>query len=136
MKSGNDSLSEKDTEDLKDRVDTIIMKPSHNDFIRTMLAVVNQNNLRSMYQGFQSTPKSDQDAGLVTRMWNKSGTLQTPWFQEEYNEQFYKVDKKYKAILEFPKDLAEDVGSGALRQKPGRRMVGMKRSRSKGFPRI
>ena len=113
MKADNNSLTEKDREDLKQEVYTT-MVTSHDDFIRSMLATANQANLRQMYEGFQSTPKPDPEGGFKVRMWNNNGTFETPWYWGEYNKAYYKEDKQYRVILDLPKDIGQQVGSGSL----------------------
>ena len=58
-----------------------------------MLATANPSNLRQVYIGFQSNPKPYEAGGLEVRMWNMNGTLQTPWYKEGYDEDYYKEDK-------------------------------------------
>ena len=114
MKADNRSLTEKDREDLKQAVFITIIEPSHQDYIKSMVATANPSNLRQMYKGFQSPPKPDKDKGLEIRMWNYQGKFQTPFYKEQYDEEFYKKKQLIKAVLEYPKDIKELVGSGSL----------------------
>ena len=84
MKADNNSLTEQDREDLKETLNIIMIKPSHDGFIRSMLATANQANLQKMYKGFQSTPKPDQEGGIEVRTWNNNGKIGTPWYRGEY----------------------------------------------------
>ena len=74
MKADNDSLTDQDRDDLKGAVLKNIIQLSHDDYVRTLLATTNPENIRTMYEGFQSTPKPDDEAGFVVKMWNNSGT--------------------------------------------------------------
>ena len=114
MKADNNSLTEQDRQNLKDAVFRNIIKPSHDAYVRTFLATANPANTRIIFEGFQSTPYPDQEGGFELRMWNNSGTYQTPWFGEEYIEDYYKEDKNHKVVLEFPDDIDKKVGSGFL----------------------
>ena len=105
MKADNDSLTQQDREDLKEAVFRNVIKPSHEDYIRTLLATANQEKLRVIYEGFQSTPKPAQEAGFEVKTWNNRGTYQTPWFGERYREDYYKEDKYLRVVLEYPSDI-------------------------------
>jgi hypothetical protein len=47
-------------------------------------------------------------------MWNSSGKYQTPFFKEKIGENDFKDDKILHIILDFPKTLAYQVGSGSI----------------------
>ena len=114
MKADNNSLTVKGRDDLKNAVYSTITKPSHDQFMRNMLATINTINLKQVYEGFQSTPMPNLEAGLEMTMWNNNGTLQTPDFGEEYDEDYYKEDKKYSVTIEFPKGMAQQMSSSLL----------------------
>ena len=48
MKADKDSLTEEDRDDLRESFYWNIIKPLHNDYIRTMLSTANPSNLRNM----------------------------------------------------------------------------------------
>ena len=114
MKADNNSLTEGDREQLKDAVFKNIIQPSHANYIKTLLATANPENLRIMYEGFQSTPKPAEVTGFEVKMWNNSGTQKTPWFGEKYREEYYKEDKYHRVVLELPNNIDRMVGSGSL----------------------
>ena len=91
-----------------------IIKPSHDDYIRTMLATANPSNLKDIYKGFQSSPLPGEEGGLEIRMWKHQGSLETPGFRGNYSEGYYKENKIQKMILEFPEGMDRIVGSGSL----------------------
>ena len=47
-------------------------------------------------------------------MWNLNGSITTPWFGEEYVEEYYKEDKDFLMVLEVPDDIKYQVGGGSL----------------------
>ena len=85
MKADDESLSDMDRESLKNYVTSIMIESSHQDFMRTMLATANPTNMDQIYKGFISIPRQNSDTGFEMRMWNYNGSLQTPWFEENYN---------------------------------------------------
>ena len=114
LTADNDSLTQQDREDLHEVVFRKIIKPSHEDYVKTLLATANQANIKIIYTGFQSPPKPDQETGFVVRMWNNSGTHRTPWFREKYREDYHKEDKYHRVLLEYPNDIDKQAGSGSL----------------------
>ena len=110
MMADNDSLTEQNRDDLKNGVYENIIEKPHQENIQRMLAIANPTNARQMYDGFQTTPQ----AGQRILMWNNNGSIQTPWFGEEYNEDFYIKDRQHHMILQFPENLAEQVGTESL----------------------
>ena len=114
MKADKNSLTNKDRDDLKRAVKERIIQPAHLDYIRRMLAYANLFNLKQVYKGFYSIPKPSEEAGLKMRMWSWNGTVQTPWYGEKYREEFYNENQQYMAVIDFPPDLAKQVGSGSL----------------------
>ena len=107
MKADNDSLTEDERKDLKLALFEIMMEPTHQAFIKSMLA--NPIDVKQIYKGFQSTPKLSKTLEVETRIWNINGTLQTPRFGEEYDKNRYKENKDHKVILQFPEDIKEQV---------------------------
>ena len=114
MKVDNDSFTQQDREDLEEAVFTNIVKPAHDNYIRTLLATANPANTRIMFEGSLSTPKPDDEGVFVVRMWNNSGTHQSPWFTEKYREDYYKEDQYHRVVLEYPNDIDQKVGNGSL----------------------
>ena len=115
MKADINSLIEQDREDLKEKVFRKIIKPSHDYYVRTLIATANPENIRIMFEGFQSTPRPAQEAGFEVKMWNNRGTHQTPWFRENYREDYYKEDKNLRVLLEYSNHIDKIVGSGSLK---------------------
>ena len=114
IKAGNQSLTQEDRENLKQAAYDIFTKGSHDEYVLAMVEAANPGNLEQIYQGYQAPPRPYGDGGFETRMWNNEGGYQTPGFGGEYDERFYKADRVYHAVLEFPADLAEQVGGGRL----------------------
>ena len=102
-KAGNETLSEQHKQALKQAAFEIFIKPAHKKFIQKMLAASNIENLDQVYQGFHSLPKPYKHAnGFEMKMWNWNGTITTPWYGENYREDFYKENRDFHMVLEFP----------------------------------
>ena len=43
-----------------------------------------------------------------------NGTVTTPWFEEDYAEEYFQEDKNFLLVLELPKDIKNQIGSGSL----------------------
>ena len=72
-------------------------------------------NMDQVLQGFHSLPKPyNEENGFEIKMWNLNGTITTPWFGEDYVDEYYKEDKDFHIVLELPDDIKEQVGSGSL----------------------
>ena len=52
--------------------------------------------------------------GMRIKMWNLNGTITTPWFGEAFDEDYYKEDRDYHAVLELPENIQDLVGSSSL----------------------
>ena len=50
----------------------------------------------------------------LVKMWNKNGTISTPWYGEDFDKAFYKEDRDIHMVLELPEDIKDQVGSGSL----------------------
>ena len=116
MKADNDSLTEQDRLGLIEKAHEIFIKPSHLEYIETMIATGNPENIKQIYQGFQTTPKPYHGAGLEIIGWNSQGTFETPWFGQSFNKSYYNEDKIHHFVLELPtiNGMTELVGSGSL----------------------
>ena len=97
MRADNNSLTIQDRENLMNEVYNILVKPSHQEYIRTMVAVANSENMKQIHDGFQSVPRSFAgDGRFEVRMWNNNGTWHTPWFKDEFEKKYYEEDKKIR----------------------------------------
>ena len=47
-------------------------------------------------------------------MWNLNGTITTPWFGEDFIQDYYTEDIDYCVILEVPENIQDLVGSSSL----------------------
>ena len=114
MKADNDSLTDQDRDTLKETVYNRIVEPSHMEYIRMMLATVNQENVRKTYQGYYTFPKPDPKGRLETVMSNNYGNIKTPWFLEDYEKDYYKKDRQQLVDIQISEELKNQVGSGSL----------------------
>ena len=108
----NASLTETDREGLKMTAADIFIQSSHVEYIESMKLAA--PNLRQIYQGFQSLPLPYRESGFQVTLWDTSGSWQTPHYGEQANVDFYKEDKLFRVILQFPDNLEEEVGEGSL----------------------
>ena len=112
MKADNDSLTEQDRDNLKEAVYNTIIEPSHQEFIRLMLATVNPENVRKTVEGFHKFPDYSETIEIV--MSNNYGEIQTPWFGESYNKDYYKEGKKLLFDIKISEELKAHVGRRSL----------------------
>ena len=60
-------------------------KLKNEEHIERMMAASNIRNIDQVYQGFHSLPKPYKSPnGYEIKMWNKNGTITTPWYGERY----------------------------------------------------
>ena len=114
MKAHNNSLTIEDRENIKKEANYffVITTIEHS---KNTAAVVNKENLRKTFLGFQSVPEMfAENHGFEIRMWDNIGTWHTPGFREEYDQRYYEDDKYFNIILELPNNLPEQISSGSL----------------------
>ena len=114
MKADNKSLTEQDRENLMSAIHDIIIEPSHQEFIRLMLATVNPGNVRGTFEGFFAFPKVAKTGTLEMVMSNNHGKVKTLGFEEDYEKDHHKYDRKQQFKILISEDLKNQVGSGSL----------------------
>lgn len=114
LKAENQSLSDKDRENLKVNIFEIFLQSSHESYATSMLDVVNADNVDLVFNGSQSVPSQYGQNGFETLVLGSNGTIQTPKFEESYDEGFFKDDKLYHMVLEIPDDLKDEMLGGTL----------------------
>ena len=115
VKAGNGTLSENDKMTLRYAAFDIFMQQTHVDHVKRMSPIAFMGNMDQILQGFHSLPTPYNDAnGLEIKMWNLNGTITTPWFGDDFVEEYYKEDREYLMVLELPYNIQEQVGSGTL----------------------
>ena len=120
--SGNISLGNKKI--LREAATEIFLIGTHFEYSRNMLGTSYMGNIRQVFQGYHSLPIPYNNAnGFEIKMWNLNGTITTPWFGEEYpilgqdkpgKLEYYKEDREFHMVLEFPEDIKKQIGSGSL----------------------
>ena len=60
LKAENQSLSEKDRKVLQKNLHDDILRASHENYVRTVVGIVNPENIEKVYEGFQSVPQSSR----------------------------------------------------------------------------
>ena len=79
------------------------------------LATPTSKDLNQVYQGFQSLPKPyNFGKGFEIKTWNKNRTISTPFYGDEFVEEYYKEIRNSHVVLELPVDIKDQVGSGSL----------------------
>ena len=116
VKAGNKTLSDKDRDALKEAAYAIFMEESHKDYVKAMLATSSPENMIQLYQGYHSLPKPyNHGSGLEIKMWNLNGTFTAPWNEQDYLvEEYCKEERNFHLVLELPRNIRDQVGSGAL----------------------
>ena len=100
---------------LKEAAYEIFIEQPHKERVTKMLPTLHMGNMDQILQGFHSLPEPFNDTNAFEiRMWNLNGTITTPWFGEDYVEEYYKEDRDFHIVLELPDDIKEQVGSGSL----------------------
>ena len=115
VKAGKANLTKEKKQTLKSTAYDTFAVQSHMEFVRKMNATLNMGNTEQVMKGFHSLPRPYKHVnGFEIHMWNLNGTITTPWFEEDYVEEYYKEDKEFHFVLELPEDIKEQVGSGSL----------------------
>ena len=115
MKADNASLSDKNRDDLKKSVEQLFVYSPHEDYARNTIEATNFANIRQVFEGYQSIPTPYHGSGFEVQTWKPNGSWQTPGYQEEFDASFYKESKQYRFVLQLPQNLAEEIGSGFLK---------------------
>jgi len=111
----NANISDEQKKALKEAAFEIFMEGAHKKYVSKMLATSNIRNMDQVYQGFHSLPRPYNHVnGFEIKMWNRNGTITTPWYQEDFVEEYYKEDRDFHIVLELPDDIKDQVGSGSL----------------------
>ena len=114
VKHKNHTLVESERQSLNKLAYATFMEDSHRDHMRYMVAAANPENVENVHIGFHSFPKPYGENGLEMRMWTNNGSVRTPWYGETYSKDMCLEHKVYHMVLDFPDDLADQVGSGSL----------------------
>ena len=111
IKADNVTLTTADRDRIREKTFQIFIESSHEEFATHMLSSVDPEMIA---EGSQSVPVPYGKNGFETLQWKDSGSIKTPWYGEEFNEEYYLRDKYHHRVLDFPKDLADQVGKGTL----------------------
>ena len=115
MKANDTSLTEKDRENLKKEILKVFIEPSHQEYVRILVAVANLENMKQTLKGFQSVPTPYAgNRGFEISLWDNNGSWNTPGFGEEYETKKYEEDKYYNLFIDIPKNLFAQIGGGTL----------------------
>ena len=102
----NARISDEHKKALKESAFEIFMEGAHKKYVNKMLATSKIGNMDQVYQGFQSLPsRYNKVNGFEIKMWNRNGTITTPWYQEAFMEEYYKEDRDFHMVLELPGDI-------------------------------
>ena len=116
MKAHNNSLSEEDRNSLKHTIFKSITEPSHQKYIRDMIAATNLENLEQVYEGFQSAPKVFLESGFEIEvfMWKNADSIHTSWYGEKNHHGYYDDDQQQHVIFQLPYSMGSRLGDGLL----------------------
>ena len=115
VKVGNGTLPDYNKEKLKRASYKIFLDQAHKDYVKKMKPLSHMGNSDQTFKGFHSMPTPHKSANsFEIRMWNLNGTITTPWFGEDFVEEYYKEDREFHFVLELPKDIKNLIGSGSL----------------------
>ena len=113
MKADNDSMTEQDREDLIQEVYEVTIKQPHLEYAEKMIAASTAENLDEVYHGLQSIPGTYAE-GFKIKVRKLSGSIRSPFYGEDYDESQYESSRIHQVVLEFPSDLAKQMGDGKL----------------------
>ena len=113
MRLNNKTLTENQAQTLIHSLQAAMLDHQQRH-VQKQLNAVNEANLKTLFEGYQSMPKPYGVNGHDIRMWNNSGSITTPGFKGSFNVDRYKEDKDYLLALEFPKNILEIIGEGLL----------------------
>ena len=91
------------------------MEQPHKKYVKKMKPLSHIGNLDQAFQGFHLMPTPYQSPdSFEIKMWNLNGAITTPWFGEDFVEEYYEEDREFFMVLELPKDIRDQVGGGSL----------------------
>ena len=114
MKADNASLSYKNRNGLKKSVAQLFVYSPHEEYARNMIEATNLENIRQVFEGYQSIPTPYHGSGFEVQAWKSNGSWQTPGYQEDFDASSYKQSKQHCFVLQLPQNIADKIGSGFL----------------------
>ena len=103
VKAGNATLSDESKITLRKTAYDIFIEQTHYEYVKNMLATSHMGNVDQVLQGFHSLPTPFNHAnGLKVNMWNLNGTITTPLFGRDYNEDYYMDNREFLFVLQLP----------------------------------
>ena len=115
MKADNQSLTEQDRRNLREEIHDIFLQSSHMTYVNSMINITNPENVKLVYDGFQSVPHPYGSDGFEILMRGTNGSISTSQYKGVYDESFFKDDRLFHLVLELPNNLKDQmVGGGTL----------------------
>ena len=111
MKADNESMTEKNRKDLIQGVYDVLIRIPHLDYADKLLAATPLEQQNLIFNGYQAFPKPIA-YGFESKVRKEFGAIRSPFYGELYDESQYESDRFHQALLDFPDDLAEQVGRG------------------------
>ena len=111
VKVDNVTLSNDETDNLRHAVFEVFIDKSHVEFASTALASADPQMIK---EGSQSVPTTYGKTGFETLQWRASGKIRTPWYGEDFKKEYFLTDKYHHRVLDFPKDILNQIGNGSL----------------------
>ena len=132
VKASNGTFSAENRRTLRKAAYDILIEQAHMKYLEKMFAISNTANMDQVHQGFLSLPTPYNIAkGLKINMSNLNGTITTPWFWEDFAEEYYQPDRvlflclRYLGILKIK--LAAVRSSLTWKLKLEKKQDGLKR---------
>ena len=111
--TSNENLSDENREMLKETAFSIFVEQPHRDYVKKLLATSNLKNVYQVYQGYHSLPTPYHN-GFEIKMSNVNGTITTPMYHGEFEDEYYKKNHDCHMVLELPDNIIDQVGDGSL----------------------
>ena len=110
------NLSSEERIQLKNISNSVFVQGPFKKYAEELVASVNLNNLRSLYNGQSGLPVADHLYTFSINSSSVEGSFSTPgFFDETPSGDFYLRSHHHRYHLEFPENLAALVGDGSLR---------------------
>ena len=96
-------------EKVEEEVDSTFFETDIKEYMKTLLHITNENNLRAVYNGFQTIPVPLGHSGFQVKLSGASGEVSLPGFNDKNYDEGQNVGY-YHYILKFPDNLGHLIG--------------------------
>ena len=117
IKSANKTLSPDIRETLDNAINDIFIYGPGDKFANEMKAATNPENMRNVYLGMQSYPRSyygDGD-GFLVKQFGRQGRITSPFFGQDFNSSnYFNPGDTNMYSIEFADDIVDTLGNGTV----------------------